>query len=335
MKPVTVVIPHALTTRWTQIAVSSLLGHQNDTPFDIIVINNTPGHPSIRGITETTLGNLVKVVSPTDPANTGHQLSLDQAIDLVETPWFLAWETDVRVLRDGWLDWMLSYAKDDYVAIIGWYWDAGFDDGRHYISPAGALYRTSILKRLKRECLDNPDLSVCWGRDMSKRISLASEYAQTAGKLIPMGNWGPFSECRGFGNVYPFQRDQWVPEPGNWIYNRCAMQWEVVHLPGAMVINEKIRETGIPHKYTYVGLSEKEAYFIHHWAGSVSHNWEKHTIYDFDVPKLSWWIEREHRLWNEVVPEDVRRQTIDLGLVKSMPEEYAAALSKVAQYKAG
>lgn len=329
MKTATVVIPHAFTTRWTQIAVASLRRFQNDATFDILVVDNSIPHHSIRGITETALGAGVTVTPPQDPARGGHQLALDYAIGLVETPWFVAWETDTVAHRDGWLDWMLSFVKDDFVAMAGWYWSIGIDDSRHYISPAGALYRTSILKMLKEECLRNKDLAVCYGRDMSKRINLASEYPHTAGRFIPEGNWGPFSECRGFGNVYPFPIDHWVPEPGNWIYNRCSMQWECVRLPGDFVVNETVRENGIQQKHTYIGPSDAEAYYRHYWAGTVSHNFDKHQIPKHDQPKLRWWLNREYALWNEIVPEEVRRQTIDAGLVRTFDEEYSYALSRV------
>jgi hypothetical protein len=334
MKAVTCVIPHAYTVRWTQITVQSLLQHRNDADMDILIVDNSPiGNPSIRGITETPYGEKVRVVPSKDLVNTGHQLALDHAIDLVDTPWFLSWETDVRAMRDGWLDWMLSHVKDDFVAMAGWYWDAGFEDGRHYISPAGALYRTSVLKSLKEECLRNKDLSVCYGRDMSKRINLATEYPHTAGMLIPQGNWGPFSECRGFGNVYPFPEvEQWTPEPGNWIFNRCEMQWECVRLPGGMVMNEQAQETGIPHKHTFVGPFE-DPYFIHYWGGTVSHNFDKHNIYDFDIPKLWWWLRREYDMWEAVVPEEIRRQTIDMGIVRPIDDELAYAMTKVVPWK--
>lgn len=330
MNDATVVIPHAFVTRWLQTSVATLKQHKNNATFDILVVDNSIPHPSIKGIVETSLGEGVRVVPPQDPAHGGHQMALDHAIDLVDTPWFVAWETDVRVMRDGWLDWLLSFIKDDYVAIVGWYWSIGIDDNRHYISPAGALYRTSVLKRLKRECLNNKDLAVCWGRDMSKRIDLAKEYPNTAGKFIAEENWGPFVECRGFGNVYPFPRDQWVPEPGNWIYNRCAMQWECIHVPGEMVPSEPSEAAiGLPHKYTYVGPSEKEAYFCHYWAGSVSHNFEKHKIPPWDAAKLPFWLGREHKIWNEVVPEDVRKKTLENGWAIPYDQEYAYAISRV------
>lgn len=334
MKQATVVIPHAFTSRWSAIAVASLKQHKNKADFDIIVVDCSPGHPSIKTITETRLGEGVKIVDPPAPNIAGHQVALDHAIDMVETPWFVAWETDVQVVRDGWLDWMLSFIKDDYVVMAGWYWAGDFADDRHYISPAGALYRTSTLKMLKEECLRNKDLAVCYGRNMSKRIDIMKEYPHTGGKLIPAGIWGPFLEARGFGNVYPYshQKDHWVPEPGNWVYNRCVMQWECIHLPGRFVDNDEMPNAvnlGVPYKYTDVGPEGEEAYYRHYWAGTVSHNFDKHKIPSWDAEKLPWWLTREHRIWKEIVPEDVRKMTIEKGLVRTYEEELAYGLSQV------
>lgn len=331
MKTATVVIPQGWATRWLQICVSALKAHRNEADFDILVIDNSPGHDSIKGLTETRLGNGVGVITPPDPNLAGHQIALDMAIDMVKTPWFVAFETDVQILRDGWLDWMLSFVKDDYVALVGWLWGLpGVDDSRHYISPAGALYRTRILKLLKEECLRNNDLACCYGWNMDKRIDFMKEYPHTAGKLIPMGQWGPFSESRGFGNVYPYakDRDVWCPEPGNWIYNRLKMQWECVHLPGKMLENDA-NIPGIPHKYTYVGPSDEDAYFRHYWGGSVSHNFEKHKIPQHDAAKLPFWLGREERLWNEVVPQDVREISLARGWVRPIADEFIHALSQV------
>ncbi len=331
----TCVIPHAYGTRWSQICVASLKAYKNTSEFDILMIDNSPGHPSIKGISETRLGDGVRIVQPKSN-DTGHQLALDQAIDIVERPWFIAFESDVRVMRAGWLDWMFSFVKDDYTAIVGWYWKdpANCHDLRHYISPAGSLYRTSILKMLKEECLRNPDLVCCYGRDMSKRINFREQYPHTSGKLIPEKNWGPFCECRGFGNVYPYakDRDYWVMEPGNWIYNRCVMQWECVHLPGDMAVNDEIPSAanlGLPHKYTYVGPSEAEAYFRHYWAGSVSKDFLKHPIPKYQAVRIPYWMQREYRIWNEVVPEDVRKQTVENGWAMTYEQEYAYAMSMV------
>lgn len=333
MVKATIIIPHAFVTRWLQICVASLKNHTNKADIDILIVDCSPGHNSIKGITETELGEGVKVIDPPAPNIAGHQVALDHAIDFVDTPWYVAWETDVRVMRDGWLDWMLSYIKDDYVSLVGWNWATdGYDDSRHYISPAGALYRTSVLKMLKEECLRNKDLAVCYGWNMDKRIDIAKEYPHTGAKLIRIGIWGPFLEARGFGNVYPFasKRDVWVVEPGNWVYNRIKMQWEVVHLPGRMVESDpEGLMVGLPHKYAYVGPSELEAYYIHYWAGTVSHNFDKHGIPPHDAAKLPFWLGREHRMWEEVVPKSVRDETIRMGLVRTYEEEYSYALSMV------
>jgi len=332
MTKATVVIPHAWTSRWIQICIASLKKFNNEAKFDIIVVDNSMPDDSIKGISETSLGEGVRIIPPKTPGRGGHQLALDHAIDLVETPWFVAFEPDVQVLRDGWLDWLLSFIKDDYVVMAGWYWSVGnVDDNRHYISPAGALYRTSILKILKQECLSNPDLLVCYGRDMSLRIDLTKEYAHTAGKYIPEGDWGPFGECRGFGNVYPIaEKNQWTPEPGNWIYNRCAMQWECIHVPGSLVNSPpEVQAVGLPHTHTYVGPSDAEAYYYHYWAGSVSHNFQKHQIPPWDMAKIPFWLNREYRIWEEIVPEDVKAKTLDNRWVMTYDEEFKLAMSMV------
>ncbi len=331
MKTATVVIPHSLTTKWTQISVSSLLEYKNTTDFDILIIDNSYWDPSIKGITETRLGENVKVVVSKDPGRGGHQLALDYAIDLIDTPWFVAWETDVRVIRDGWLDWFLSFVKDEYVAIVGWYWGTPLlDDFRHYISTAGALYRTSILKKLKTECILNKDLVFAYGRDMSKRVDIVKDYPITAEWMIGKENWGPFCEARGYGNVYPFAkaRDYWISEPGNWIYNRCSMQWECVKVPGEMVKNdEEVFE--VPHKYTYIGESEKDAYYIHYWGGTACHTFKRYKIGKTQLPKIEWWLKREHNLWEQFVPEDVRKDTISKGFSKTFEEDFELARSQV------
>jgi hypothetical protein len=185
---------------------------------------------------------------------------------------------------------------------------------------------------LKEECLRNKDLAVCYGWNMDKRIDIMKEYPHTGGKLINMGIWGPFLEARGFGNVYPFakERDHWTPEPGNWVYNRMRSQWECIHLPGALVENDEFTIQYVPHKYNYVGPSEAEAYYIHYFAGTVSHNYDKHKISAHHNMIVPWWISREIRVWNEEVPEDVRRETEVLGLVKTYEEELETAKAMVA-----
>jgi hypothetical protein len=331
MKEATVIIPWAYATRWGMVSVSSLKRYSNNAKFDILVVDNSPGHPSIRAITETRLGEGVKVITTGDPNLVGHQVTLDYCIDLVETPYYVAWETDVRVLRDGWLDWLISNMKDRYTAMAGWLWaTAGMDDSRHYISPAGAIYNTEILKLLKEECLRNPDLTLCWGHNMDKRLDLAADFPHTAGKMIPLKLWGPFTECRGFSNIYPFPRETVVSEPGNWIYNRCRCQWECVHLPGAMVVNDEAPpELSLPHKYAYIGPSDKEAYYRHFWAGSVSHNFDKHKIPPWDGCKVPWWLAREYDIWEQEVSKEVRDETWKLGILMTYEEECAYAQSQV------
>ena len=101
MPEATVIIPHAFTTRWTQIAVASLLQHRNDADFSIIVVDNSSHHDSIKGITETDLGKHCRVILPKDPSRGGHQLALggERGLEYVEHLAGVQEAVAVRVVR--------------------------------------------------------------------------------------------------------------------------------------------------------------------------------------------------------------------------------------------
>ena len=82
-------------------------------------------------------------------------------------------------------------------------------------------------------------------------------------------------------------------------------------------------------KLAYYGDSEQDAYIIHYWAGGVSHGFEVGIIGGWAGKCVEWWLRREHQLWLEVVPEDIRKDSIDKGIVPNFEEELKFALSKV------
>jgi len=327
-KYATVVIPAAYTPRWLQICVSSFAKYKNEKDFNILVMNNSPDFPMIEAISQTELIGHVDHIAITPYAqDRGHGLSLDYAIELVNTPFFFATETDGRPLRDGWLDWFAAFMKDDEVAMAGWLWEQApdIDDGRKYISPGGTLYNTKILKLLKRECQRNKSHTICYGANNLRRHEIEGIYHE----LLDRGSFGPFTDCRGFHNLYPINKqwkeDWWWHEPGSWCYFRALCQWECVKVPGAMVYHEN------PHvaDYTYYGDKENP-WFYHQWAGTVSHNFDKHLVgTPWEIECIEWWLRREYRIWEEVVPENVRQVSIEKGLVKNFDDELAYALSRV------
>lgn len=314
----TVVIPFAYTSRWGQIVISSLKKFKNDEDFDILVMNNSPQVPAINAITHTRLGDDVKIHTPENPKMRWHGGALDRAITLIDTPYMFSLETDCTVERDGWLDWYSSFLQDEYTSMVGWYWHDGIDnnDGRHYINSSATLYRTEVLRRLWHECMSNTDEMLCYGNQLEKRMNHETTNSMIRDKAI-----GPFSDSRGFFTVdYPCPLpDQWWHEPGCWIYRRMALQYQCKKVPGAIIKNPNGMQPQV--KYNYYG-EQSNPYLIHYWGGTVSHNYEKHLIIiPWEAMASEWWINRELYLWEKWVPEDIRKQSITDGHVRSADEE--------------
>jgi len=332
MKHTTVVIPFAFTPRWGQIVISSLKAFKNDRDFKIVIMNNSPERNDIDAVAKTTLGEGVEIRTTTEGQRI-HAGSLDDYLPHLETPYMFALESDCTVNRDGWLDWFASYMKDEYMALAGWYWVEGpdIDDLRHYVNATATLYNSRILKMLYQECMNNQDHEVCYGLKMEKRF-----YHPETDARVRKGHVGPFSEYRGFFHMYPVVPlpDKWWHEPGNWLYNRASCQWEVAHVPGQIV--RTMQAHAPDYKYNYYGESDEEAYARHYWAGTVSHNFDKHLVSVFwEADSIEWWLRREHALWNEVVPEPVKRISIQKGYVKKLEDELKYALSRVHILKDG
>jgi len=326
MKYATVVIPFGYTPRWLQTVISSLKKFKNERDFDIIVMNNTPERPDIRAILDTPLGEDVQVCVP--PASQrGHGGALDHAIQMVKTPFMFALESDCVVLRDGWLDWYASFIRDKYTAMAGWFWCAGeeVDDERHYINSSATLYDNQILRRLRSECRQNPDTIIAYGINNEKRM----DHKHSAKKILEK-EMGPFSETRGYQQVYPVcpKPDKWWMEPGAWLYYRASCQWECARVPGDIVYNPP----GMQPEYqlNYYGDSLEEAYAFHFWGGTVAHNFEKHLVtVPWEAQAMQWWLMREHDQWELWVPEDIRKMSIEKGIVRSLQDELDYAQKRV------
>jgi len=323
----TVVIPFAYTPRWGQIVISSLKKFHNERDFDIVLMNNSPEHSAIQAIAQTRLSEGVNIQIPDKPRMRWHSGALDSAIymGLIKTPYMFALETDVTVMRDGWLDWYASKLQDEYTAMVGWYWhDKRFaDDYRHYINPSATLYRTELLNRLWDECTSNKDELISFGMNYEKR-----QLSEHTIQMIRDEEIGPFSDSRGFFQVdAPQPRpDKWYQEPGAWIYGRLVNQYQCIKLPGELIYNNHQPEVAC----NYYGDSLNDAYVVHHWAGTVSHNYDKHLVTTpWEQQAQAWWLQREFRLWKEWVSEDIREYSLKNGLVKSEEEEVAYAKSRL------
>jgi hypothetical protein len=238
-----VVIPHCRTVKWLQIAVASIKEMKCEHPFDIMVVNNSPeGDQSLKALTETKLGEGVRIEE--NKYIRAHAGALDYALSIIdpeEYPFFFSAETDCRALRPGWLDWFHSFMRDEWTAMAGWFWP-GTD--REYIHTGGCLYRTKILNRIKKQLQANENLMICYGTDLKKRLYLREElsHLNTVPELKSAGlsyrdgmaspHHGPFTEQRGFQEIWSFRDVKFYLEPGAYPYYRLRTEYECAKVPG-------------------------------------------------------------------------------------------------------
>ena len=323
----TIVIPHWYSPKWLQICLASLQATKNERDYEVWIADNSAPHNSIKAINNR-LGENVHLMPVPEIMKTP-ALVLDYAIDYVTTPYLFSAENDIRFMRDGWLDWYADHLRDEYTAMVGWYWEVEeHDDTRHYIAPAATLYNVEVLKILKAECVANKQLVQSYGLNYEKRIPITA----TGGveEMILTGQWGPFAERRGFLNSSPFDRPEiFWHDTGSWLFYRAECQWECARIPGKWV--KQIGNNMPDVKLAYYGNNEVDAYIIHYWAGGTSHGFEYGLIGDWAGKCVEWWLRREHRLWLEVVPEDIRNESIANGVIPDFEEEIKFALTKVVE----
>jgi hypothetical protein len=170
--------------------------------------------------------------------------------------------------------------------------------------------------KVRDEVLADKRKTYAYGNFMRRRHTLEPRISE----MIDRGQWGPFSETRGFHNIV-IRDDKFWQEPCAWLYYRLDHEYECVALQGVFTEEEHKGIHIASGTYYGPGLGGK-IYLIHHWGGTVSHNWEKQKVVaPWEITALPWWIEREDRLWREVVPEWLRKKTLDEGLVKTGDEE--------------
>jgi hypothetical protein len=294
-----------------------------------MVVNNSPvGDNSLKGLTETGLSENIIIKENEYFQTRAHAGALDYALTIIdedEYAYLFSAETDCQALKDGWLDWFMSYIKDEYCAMVGWYWPGG---DREYIHTGGCLYNTKILKRLKKQIEENDNYMMCYGKNLKRRMYLTEKDDGSPGshyrKCMESPFHGPFTEQRGFQEIWSFRDEKFYQEPGAWPYYRCQTEYECVKLPGVLVWNEN------PHiaAGTWYGDSVENAWWVHYWAGTVSHNWEIMKVRErWQRNALPYWIDREDRIWREAVPESVRNKTLEMGLCRTGEDEKSFILS--------
>lgn len=160
MKKVSIIFSHWNTFRWTAIAVHQFKKFQFPLEWELIIADNSVGHPSIKVITETSLGEGVKVVQG-EPDFPSHGRGNEIALGHATGSHIFFTESDAFPIQDAW--------GNEYVKASASYDLVGPEipqgSGR-YIHPAGSLYDRKILDHHKvwRESVSNwlfcPDAAI-------------------------------------------------------------------------------------------------------------------------------------------------------------------------------
>jgi hypothetical protein len=143
MKKLTIAFAHAYTWRWTAIAVHFLKKFQFPLEHEIIVVNNSPTHPSIKCLTETGLADGIRIIDG-DPELPSHGQALSLAFDACDSDWIFTSESDALPVVDSWgNEYIKASADHDY---IGPWMELA---GGHFIHPCGAMSHRKVIEAAK------------------------------------------------------------------------------------------------------------------------------------------------------------------------------------------
>ena len=318
---IAVVIPHGHTPKWLQTIVFSLKNKVNNEPFDIFVNCTWPGHPSVKAITETSLGDGVTILE-SKRRKQSHATALEETLEHIQDKGYthmFCCETDCRAMKDGWLDWFASHVQNDRVGMAGFFWHEG--DHHYNINPSATIYNIEMLKQYNAEVRAN-NSDMFWHPKQNKKDT--EEGMDASIKDVA----GVFSETRGIHNPTDAQLDKiskGVPnpawwEPGQWVYARMQGEWEesrvAVDHDYEMVAGHKTPQG------TFYGGRE-DPWFTHFWGGTRCYDFLKHTVdCNFVKSCAPHWIKREDTIWKGTVSPDfhdkVHEVTVEMNMQAMM-----------------
>lgn len=227
MKKIVVVIPHSHTWFWTQTCLSSILRHPPKAEgyeVEVVVVNNSPWSPAIKGLTCTDLMRQISLRSSIRTlenykSNKFHASALDCVVEKFDFDYLMTLETDVLITHPNWLQWFIDQIKPSDFAVGMWHHE-------HFINPSCTLYNGKALKDMSEWCKGKtyiksdiggesvrvigsvPEDRLRWGLDFTLEAPL--DNSLTPGVLndprelqIAIDNFkewvaGPFAEKRGF-----------------------------------------------------------------------------------------------------------------------------------------
>jgi hypothetical protein len=142
MRKLSILLPHFKAVKWLAIAVHAFKKYQPAIPWELVVCNNSPWHPSIKILTETHLGEDVKIVDgQADFPSHGKGLFFAYQASDLKSDWIMTTESDAFPIRDNWSNEFIK-ASANY-DLVGPEMKMG---GGTYIHPCGAIVRRSVLE---------------------------------------------------------------------------------------------------------------------------------------------------------------------------------------------
>lgn len=332
MKKIIVAIPHSHAWFWLQTCVASLLNNPPKTDgceIEIVVIDNSPWSPAIRGIADTRLGEGVTII-PNHKGNRFHASALDCVVEKFDFDYLMAFETDVMALRPTWLQWFMDQMRPTDFAVGHWHHES-------FINPSCTLYRGDVVRDMAEWCKTKaPQDELRWGADFSLTAPLDNNLHNAENPAEVLNNlkeWicGPFAEKRGWpaGTVLKEQPSGQLKGPGWYEPGQQLHHWAVnegytytvcptatTHKQPGMPIQTFYGRTDAPEsqQLEVAGMVDY-AETVHLWGGTRALDIIKHPVTcQFVASNTPFWLEREARFWRDSVPVDIQSQT--LGLIR-------------------
>lgn len=333
MKRIIVAIPFSHAWFWGQTCVASLMRHMPHAEgysVRIVVVNNSPWSPAIKGISETRLGRLPGLHVVTNyKTNRFHASALDCIVERFSFDYLMALETDVVVARPDWLQWFLDQMKPTDYAVGMWHHE-------QFVNPSCTLYRGDVLRDMNNWCKHHPDPNALrWGPLFGKSAPLDANLhlsENPAEILNNLKDWiaGPFAEKRGWPAGTELKEQPsgqmkgsgWY-EPGQQLHHWAVQQGHTYTVCQSMTTNregdnlplQSLYGTEMPDPQRQLEARELfgNCYAAHLWGGTRALDILKHEVTcQFVKANTPMWLAREARYWKEAVPQDIQHQTLDL-----------------------
>lgn len=327
MRKVSILIPHYLSWKWIAACIHQFKTYPPSIPHEIIVCDNSMGHPSIKSLTETSLGEGVTIVQG-DIQLPSHGHGYEICSSVADGDWYFTAENDSFPTRHGWFEEYVKAAGEGF-ELIGPYMPMA--SGK-YIHPAGACISRRAVEQAKTWQQAHQSWWHCdsaaitlgtadWGFHVTAHNSwLANKEPIPEDLRKKMENWRKaevWQEHRCFDEdtlqSYGGRTEikNWEPQFGKLYYNKIgfeAGQWLSYYCQahGIPVKRAELHIEWMPGREgRQAAYSTVYGGFTHVWAGSSS------LLVGLEQPVRDYKnAQAEH--WFSQVPENIRKQILEL-----------------------